>query len=334
MSIIKDVKAADGRAAAAAIWEQVRGIPAILCFVVFGAIALIFVPGFSNSENIFNIITQSSDLIILSCGMTFVFINGSIDFSTTAVLALSSVIGAKVMTAGEGGAYVALGMLAMLGVGAGVGLLNGISVSVFRMPSFIATMATQLIFAGIALTMTESKSIGGIPTAFNNVAQGEILYVPIPIIITAVIVIASIFVLHFSVYGKRLFAVGVRQIAAYISGINVNRMVLSIFVISGFLSAIASIVMTARLGAGLPALGKDMLMDIVAAVVVGGTKVTGGKGTIVGTIIAAIFVVMLNNCLNLLGIEWFIINVCKGLLIIVVAVYSVIQTSGRDMPNA
>jgi ribose/xylose/arabinose/galactoside ABC-type transport system permease subunit len=319
---------------ATAFLGQIQEIPAILCFIVFGIIAIFFVPGFASGENIFNIITQSSDLIILSCGMTFVFINGSIDFSTTAVLALSSVIGAKVMTAGEGGEYILPGVLAMLGVGAGIGLLNGISVSVFRMPSFIATMATQLIFAGIALTITQSKSIGGIPSAFNNVAQGEILFVPIPILITSVIVVASVFILHYSVYGKRLFAVGVRQIAAYISGINVNRIVLSIFLISGLLSAIASIIMTARLGAGLPALGKDMLMDIVAAVVVGGTKVTGGKGTIVGTIIAAVFVVMLNNCLNLLGFDWFIINVCKGLLIVVVAVYSVVQARGRDLSNA
>ena len=92
--------------------------------------------------------------------------------------------------------------------------------------------------------------------------------------------------------------------------------------------------MTARLGAGLPALGSTMLMDIVAAVVVGGTKVTGGKGTIVGTIIAAIFVVMLNNCLNLIGLDWYVINVCKGLLIVVTAIYGVLQNSGRRLSNA
>ena len=301
---------------------QVKDKPAILFFVVFVLFSILFVPKFVNPENLLNIVTQSADIIILTCGMTFVFINGSIDFSVTAILGLSSVLGAMVAKSGTSMVIVIPGaILTMLGIGIGIGLVNGFAVTKLKMPSFIATMATQLVFSGLVFTITKSKSIGGIPKAFNMISQGNILGIPLPILIMITVMCVCMYILNYTVFGRKIIAVGTNQNTSRISGIPVEKTIIWVFVISGFLAALASIVMSARLGAGLPGLGKDMLMDIVAAVVIGGTAVTGGKGNMIGTAIGAIFVITLNNSLNLMQLEWYFINVCKGVLILVVALY-------------
>jgi len=186
-------------------------------------------------------------------------------------------------------------------------------------------MSTQLIFAGIALTITQSNSIGGIPESFMSIAHGTLVVIPVPLAITLCVLTIAIFVLTKTVYGKRLTAVGTNQQTSFISGIAVRKSVFSIFVISGFLASLASIVMTARVGAGLPALGRDMLMDIVAAVVIGGTSVYGGKANLFGTFIAAIFIVTLNNSLNLMAMDWFFINACKGFLLLICTFYATVR---------
>jgi ribose transport system permease protein len=295
----------------------------IIFFVVYTAAALIFVPKFANPENLVNILVQSSDLIILSCGMTFVFLNASIDFSVTAVLPLASVFGAKILTGGGSLAFnIAAAVAAMLATGVVIGVINGLAVTRLKMPSFIATMATQLIFAGIALTITQSSTIGNVPNEFNAIAQSKFLGVPIPSLITVVIVAAAVFILHFTVYGRKVFAVGTNQKASGVSGIPIKRTIMSLFVISGISASVACVIMTARLGAGIPSLGKDMLMDVVAAVVVGGTSVAGGEGGIMGTVVGAVLIVVLNNSLNLLGAEWYTINICKGVLILAACMMS------------
>jgi len=305
--------------------EIFKETPALLIFILFLVFSILFVPRFSNPQNLFNILIQSSELIILACGMTYVFLNGSIDFSVTATLALSSVLGAKIMTMADNILLVFVAIIVMFATGIVIGAINGLCVTRFRMPSFIATMSTQLIFAGIALTITQSNSIGGIPESFMSIAHGTLVVIPVPLAITLCVLVIAIFVLTKTVYGKKLTAVGTNQQTSFISGIAVRKSVFSIFVISGFLASLASIVMTARLGAGLPALGRDMLMDVVAAVVIGGTSVYGGKANLFGTFIAAIFIVTLNNSLNLMDMDWFFINACKGFLLLVCTFYATLK---------
>jgi len=308
-----------------AVVDVFKETPALVFFILFLILSIIFVPRFANPQNLFNILIQSSELIILAIGVTFVFINGSIDFSVTAVLALASVFGALIMKMGDSLALIPVAIVVMFATGVVIGAINGLSVTRFRMPSFIATMSTQLIFSGIALTITQSDSIGGIPEAFMSIAFGTLVIIPVPLIITLCVLIVSTFVLTRTVYGKSLIAVGTNQQTSYISGIPVRKSVFSIFILSGFLASLASIIMTARLGAGLPALGSGMLMDIVAAVVIGGTSVYGGKGNLFGTFIAAIFIVTLNNSLNLMAMDWYFINVCKGLLLLICTFYSTLS---------
>ena len=297
---------------------------AMVFFLVYFIAAMLFVPRFSNGENLVNILVQSSELIILACGLTFIFVNGGIDFSMPAVIALASVIGAKVMLGvGNTALAILLGIAAMFAVALVIGVINGFSVTRLKMPSFIATMATQLIFAGIALTLTQSKTIGGIPKAFNDIAQEHFLGIQIPVYITVAIVVFLTYLMHFTVYGKQISAIGTNHKTSIISGLPVKRSIFSLFIISALCAAVASIIMTGRLGAGVPSLGKDMLMDIVAAVVIGGTNITGGRGRILGSVIGAILVIMLNNSLNLLGIDWFYITACKGTVILFVTLFAI-----------
>lgn len=312
------------------IGRILKGQSVFVIFTCYFVCCILFVPKFGNGENLLNIVVQSSDLIILSCGMTFVFLNGSMDFSITAVLALSSVVGARILT---GGLPLVLAVPAAVGAMAAVGLLigmiNSVSVTRLKIPSFIATMASQLIFAGIALTMTQSNTIGGIPNEFNWIAQGKILGIPNPIPVTVAVVAVSYYLLHVTVYGRRIFSVGTSHRVSIISGLPVKRTIGSLFLLSSLYAVIASILMTARLGAGVPSLGKDMMMDVVAAVVVGGTKVSGGEGRISGSVIGAVLVVMLNNSLNLLGVDWYYITVAKGALILLVSAFVVLRTDVR-----
>jgi len=302
----------------------------MLFFVVFFLFSFLFVDKFANPVNLLNIVVECADLIILSCGMTFVFMNGGIDFSVTATLGLGSVLGAKVMTMGGSPLMLTvLGVVVMLAIGVGLGALNGLAITRLRMPSFIATMATQLIFSGLALWYTQSATIGGLPAPFLAIGRGTLFGVQMPVFIMVLVVAITAFVLHRTVLGRYIFAVGTNHRTSRISGIPVKRTVFTLFLFSGGLAAISGIIMTSRSAAGMPALGKSMLMDIVAAVVIGGTAVTGGKGSILGTATGAILIVVLNNSLNLLGIQWYVINALKGAMIVLVALLGVLRTTGE-----
>lgn len=302
---------------AKAIQNLIKDNMSILFFVIVFVASILFVPKFGNPSNIYNIFIQSSDLIILACGTTYVFVNGSLDFSVTAILPLTSVLGAMVMRSISNPVVaIILAIIVMLLVALAIGAINGIAVANLRMPSFMATMATQLIFSGIALFITQSNSISGLPNAFIALNKATVVGIQVPFIIAIIVVVVLAYTLNCTVYGRQMVAVGINQQVAQISGINVKKKVFSVFIVSAVCSAIASMIMTARLGSGVPALGKDMLMDIVAAVVIGGTSNVGGSGKIIGSVFGALIVQILSNALNLLGLDWYYITACKGLLIV------------------
>jgi ribose/xylose/arabinose/galactoside ABC-type transport system permease subunit len=222
-----------------------------------------------------------------------------------------------------------LGVVVMLGIGAAIGCLNGLIITRLKMPSFIATMSTSLIFSGFALWYTESATIGGLPKPFLLIGNGRPLGIPFPILIMAVVLTISAYILHRTILGRRIFAVGTNHMASRISGIAVKKTIFTLFVFSGILASIGTIVMTSKSGAGIPSMGKFMLMDIVGAVVIGGTAVTGGQGNMLGTAIGAVLIIVLNNSLNLLGVEWYIINAIKGAMIIAVALLGILRARGH-----
>jgi ribose/xylose/arabinose/galactoside ABC-type transport system permease subunit len=181
----------------------------------------------------------------------------------------------------------------------------------------------------LALWYTQSATIGGLPRPFLLIGRGTLFGVQMPIFIMIVVVAVTAFVLHRTVLGRYIFSVGTNHRTSLISGIPVKKTIFSLFLFSGGLAAVSAVIMTSRSGAGMPALGKNMLMDIVGAVVIGGTSVTGGRGSILGTATGAAMIIVLNNSLNLLGIEWYVINALKGVMITLVALLSVLRTA-RD----
>jgi len=298
----------------------------LVFFVVYCLFSLLFVDKFANPVNLRNILIQSADLIILSCGMTFVFMNGGIDFSVTAILGLGSVLGAQVMKIpGDPLLMSVVGVAFMLLLGLAIGCINGLTVTLLKMPSFIATMATQLIFSGLALWYTHSATIGGVPKPFSLIGRGKLFGVAMPIIIMIAVVLACAFVLHRTVLGRYIYSVGTNHRTSRISGIPVKRTIFKLFLFSSGLAALSGVIMTSRSGAGMPGLGKSLLMDVVGAVVIGGTSVTGGSGSIFGTAIGAMLIIILNNSLNLLQVEWYVINALKGAMIVLVALLGVMR---------
>ena len=303
--------------------------------IIYLIIASFAVPHFFTVTNFSNILAQSADILIISSGMMMVVLNGGIDFSMASIMGLGSVVGAKVMNQTNGllmnspTAWL-VGILIMLGIGVVVGILNGLAVSRLKMPSFMATMATYLIISGLALYIVNSQAISNLPNEFLYIGNGSIGPIPFSIVLAVVILVVMWLVLNRTVYGRYVYAVGTNPRAALISGIPVKKIVFSLFLFSGTLAAIGGLVSSSRLGAAMPALNQDRLMDFVAAVILGGTSVFGGKGKLVGTIIGAFFIVILNNSLGLIGLSWYSILMIKGIFLIVIILIDSLTSKKMD----
>ena len=230
-----------------------REMPILPLLIVSFMLAVCFVPHFLTAYNLKNYLLQSADLLIISCGLTFVVLNGGIDFSVTSVLALGSVVGAYIMAlsplAAQPALSIPLAILVMMTIGALVGLVNGFSVVKLKMPSFVATLATQLIVLGLAVqfasSVSETSSISGLPEAFF-VLGGEGPYFFVPVLIAFFTWLFSNWLLNRTLFGKRVFAVGVNPMASFISGIPVKKTIVWLMVICGLLAGIASVIATAR----------------------------------------------------------------------------------------
>jgi len=299
----------------------------ILVFLLAAVLAsIVFVPNFLSSYNLKNFFLQASDLLIIACGLTFVVLNGGIDFSVTSVLALGSVIGAYVMAISPLAPFPAIaipvGIIATIAVGALIGALNGFSITVLKMPSFIATLATQLVFSGIAILFTSKvatrASINGLPEPFF-VIGGEGKYFLIPITLAAIVFLASNFLLQFTGFGRNVLSVGTNPKASFISGISVKKTIFILCLLSGTYAGIASVIATSRNQAGIASLGDKMFISIIASIVIGGTSIAGGSGGFKQTLFGVLFITLINNTMNLLGIEWYITMLFQGVLILVAA---------------
>lgn len=306
-----------------------RDMPILPLLIISFILAIFFVPHFLTLYNLKNYLLQSADLLIISCGLTFVVLNGGIDFSVTSVLALGSVVGAYIMAlsplAATPAYSIPISILVMMGIGLVVGLVNGLSVTRLKMPSFVATLATQLIVLGFAVQfasmVSETSSISGLPEAFF-VLGGEGKFFFVPILIAFSIWLFSHWLLTCTLFGKRVYATGVNPKASYISGIPVKKTIVWLMVISGVFAGIASIIATARNEVGMSSLGDKMFLTTIASVIVGGTSTAGGFGGVHKTLLGVLFITLINNAMNLLGVGWYTIMIVLGVLIIVSAMSS------------
>ena len=318
-----------------AIVAFIKEKPIYLLFVALFVISSLAIPYFFSLSNIVNLLFQSSHMIIVSCALTFVILNGGIDFSVTAVLGLSSIIGAILMNRDTGllkdvPFNVPISLLAMLLIGVLIGSVNGLAVSRLKMPSFIATMSTNLLFGGVALAIVNSKPVSNFPPVFMAIGRGKILGLPFVFILAIVVAACLQFLLYRTVFGKRVFAIGTNMMASAVTGLPVKQTIFFIFFISGAVSSIGAVISTARIGVGMPALDAMNFIDYMSAVVLGGTSVFGGVGSIVGTIFGALFVATLSNAMSMLGLQWYFIMVAKGIIIIIIAGFDAIKRFGGN----
>jgi ribose transport system permease protein len=217
-------------------------------------------------------------------------------------------------------------MVVMLASGALVGLLNGISIVRLRMPAFMVTLISMIFFSGLAIWITQSQNIYNLPEAFVNMPYTFFLGLPLPAYLGIALLLLAYVLLNRSLWGKWIYAAGLNPKVAAISGVKVGKTIIAVYVFSGICASLSSILYTARLETGSPVMGQSLLLDIIGAVVIGGTSLYGGKGRISWTIFGVFFIVMLDNSLNLIGLSYFLIMMVKGLVILLAAMIN----SGRN----
>ncbi|ROR07618.1 ABC transporter permease [Erwinia sp. JUb26] len=271
-------------------------------------------PVFWTLPNLLNILQQSSINAIIALGMTLVIISGGIDLSVGPTAALSAVLGATLMVAGV---PVPLAVMATLGVGALCGVFSGTLVAYAGLQPFIVTLGGLSLFRALSLIFTNGNPIFGIPMEFRNVINSTLLGVPTPIIIVVAIAITLWVVMNKTPLGEYILAVGGNEEAARVAGVPVKRTKVTVFVISGVLASLASLILIGRLGAAEPTLGNLWELDAIAAAAIGGASLMGGKGSIVGTLIGAVILGSLRNGLTLLNIQAFYQLLATGLIIII-----------------
>jgi ribose transport system permease protein len=287
-------------------------------YVAFGLLLVglaVVSPVFATPSNLFNIALQSSINALLAFGMTFVILTAGIDLSVGSLLAISGALAGGLMVGG--GLPWPLAALVGLAAGTALGAINGIAITAFRIPPFIATLAMLSIGRGLTQLYTGGRPFTGLDPAFNQLGQGEIGPVPIPVMLMIVVVAAGWVVLRFTVFGRHVYAVGSNPEAARLAGVPVAAVLVAVYAISGLLAALGGLVITARLSSAQPTAGAGFELDAIAAVVVGGMSLSGGEGSIIRSLIGALIIGVLNNGLNLLNVDPFVQPVVKGLVILV-----------------
>ncbi|AID42865.1 ABC transporter permease [Staphylococcus xylosus] len=271
---------------------------------------------FLEPSNLFNLLRQVSINGLIAFGMTFVILTGGIDLSVGSTLALSSAMIAILMVSGVD-SIVAL----LIGCifGAVLGAINGLLITLGKMAPFIATLATMTVFRGLTLVITDGNPITNLngSYAFQLFGRGYFLGIPVPAVTMFITFIILYIILHKTVFGRQTYAMGGNEKAAFISGIKVNKLKVMIYSLAGLMSAMAGAILTSRLNSAQPTAGMSYELDAIAAVVLGGTSLTGGKGRILGTLIGVLIIGVLNNGLNLLGVSSFYQQVVKGVVIII-----------------
>ena len=293
----------------------------IIGFLLIVAIGAALSPSFLTERNILNILRQSAMLGVVTVGMTFVILTAGIDLSVGMTLSLYSVVGAMLFANGEGFPLPVV-IVATLALGAAVGAFNA-GIIIWRgVAPFIVTLAMMAIASGAALTVSGGKPIGGIQGAYAWLGAGSIGPVPVPVLIMLAAFLLGGFVLRYTPYGRQVYAIGGNEEAARLSGIPVNRVKLITYMISNMAAALGGIIFSARVTVGDPWAGRGLELDAIAAVVLGGTSLFGGVGSLGGTLLGTLIISMINNLLNLLNVSPYTQGIAKGAIILVaVALY-------------
>lgn len=287
----------------------------LLGLILLSAGLSIASPNFLTSSNLFSVLRQVSYSGLIAFGMTFVILIGGIDLSVGAVLALVGIMTASLI---QSGVDPMLASLLGIALGAACGAVNGLLVSFGRIAPFIATLATMILFRGIAQEYSQSKPISiNVEGFFNSIGSGYVFdTIPIPVVLMLLVYGVLWFILKQTRFGRHVYALGGSEDVARISGLKVGSLKLWVYTLSGVMSALAALVVTSRLSSASPNAGSMYELDAIAAVVLGGTSLTGGRGWIFGTLVGVILLGVLSNGLNLLNVSANYQLIIKGAVIL------------------
>ena len=285
----------------------------VLALVLLVVVISFASPVFLTVDNLLQVLLQASINLLIALGMTFVILTAGIDLSVGSVAALAGITAGMLM---KGGVFWPLAVLAGLGAGLAVGLANGLLISKLRITPFIVTLGMLSVVRGVTLVVSDGRPVFGFPESFIQTFAGTLGPVPMPVVIAAVAALICWFVLRHTRLGEYTYAIGGNEEATRLSGVNVDRQKIAIYMICAFLAALAGIVLTARLRAAEPIAASGYELDAIAATVMGGTSLMGGEGGVIGTIIGALIISTLRNGLNLVNVQSFYQQIAIGLVII------------------
>ncbi|GLI04857.1 ribose ABC transporter permease [Paenibacillus tyrfis] len=292
-------------------WNQLG----MLIILVLMCVLMAFItPNFMEVTNIINVLKQVSITAILAAGMTVVILTGGIDLSVGSTLALSGVLSVMLTNAGVNPV---ISMLAGAAAGYVVGAINGYFTAAVKLPPFIVTLGSMTYVRGLAYVISGGYPIVLQDVTFKYLGAGYFLKIPTPIYIMALVYVVMYFILKYTMFGRHIYAIGGNQEAARLTGIKVEKTLIHVYSISGFLAGAAGVVMAGRLFSGQPMVGVGMELDAIAAVILGGTSFVGGFGRIQGTIIGVLTMGVLTNGLTLLNVDYYWQLVVKGAVIVV-----------------
>ncbi|WP_330408616.1 ribose ABC transporter permease [Romboutsia weinsteinii] len=285
----------------------------LLGLVLLIAVVSVLNPSFLSVKNIMNILRQTSVNAVIAAGMTFVILTGGIDLSVGSILGISGAVCASLLVSGQN---VVVAVIAALLVGAAVGFINGFVISKGKLQPFIATLATMTILKGLTLVYTNGNPItlgsNELAMSFGKIGGGTIFGIPTPAMIMMIVFMVCYYILHNTKMGRYTYALGSNEEATKLSGLNTDKIKIWVYTISGILASVAGIIITSRLYSAQPTAGAGYELDAIAAVVLGGTKLAGGKGKITGTIIGALIIGVLSNALNILDVSSYYQTMVKG----------------------
>jgi ribose transport system permease protein len=276
-------------------------------------------------SNLINVLRQASLQFMMSAGMTIVVLTAGIDLSVGAVLGLSACIAASLISNG----HVALGIGSALLAGTTCGVINGVIVTIARIPPFIATYGMLWIAFGLGYVFMKGEVIYGLPERFRFIGAGFVGFLPVPVIVAAVLLVVLHVLLHKTVLGRAIYAIGGNPDAARLSGMPVTRRLITVYGLSGLLAGFAALVVIARVNAADSGLGEDLLLPAIAAVCLGGTSLFGGVGGIMGTAVGSLILALIVNGMNLLGIQTFWQSGVMGAIILISVLVD--QLGGRRL---
>lgn len=308
-------------------WATARQYGTVLALAGLSAALWALTPHFLTVSNLLNIAEQTSINAIVAVGMTYVIVSGGIDLSVGSIVALSGVVLGVSL---QGGFPLPFALALALGAGAACGVVNGALVSLGRLPPFIVTLGMMSIARGAALVFTEGRPVSGFDPGFRSVATGDVLGVPAPIVVTVLVYLIAHAVLTRTTFGRYVYAIGGNEEATRLSGVTVRLHKTIVYGVSGLASAVAAVILTARLNSAQPIAGMMYELDAIAATVIGGTSLMGGEGRLAGTLVGALIMGVLRNGLNLLGVSSFLQQIVIGVVIIAAVLVDTVLKRHRN----